>query len=159
MLPNRVDQGTSNLVGPARELIESESEHGMPDRCELRVAASIAASGSPVGMERVTVGLDDEGPLDQEVDSPDTGEPHLGSDAQSDIGSDEPGECLQSRLRRWVRLTDETGRSTRCPGHRCEVVGAEEVLMPSTVDRRDGVCPWQASERLGERVDEVDTRG
>ncbi len=150
------DQSSRGLLRPANELLVAESEDGPIRGREERVAATVHPSLAHIGMECVTIGLNDNPALDHEVDSPDPVETDLWDAPQTEIAYEETRQGLETGFCARVGQAHDNSGPCGVLANQREVGVIHESQVPRAIEGSDCSGHGQATCRLDECIDEVD---
>lgn len=144
-------------LGPGKHVRGEQADGDIAPGESGGVATPVAYLGFPTGVELAAVALDDEPPVDDEVDTADAIDDHLQLWAVTQRAQDQPHKGLDPRFAAPVQETAkhlEPGREP--PEDVVDTALVNESDVPRAVERRDGVPRRLTDDGLRERLGDLD---
>lgn len=140
-----------------RQHVRGEEPNGDVAASERRrVATAVAHLRIPAGVKLAAVAFDDEPPVNDEVDAPDTVDDHLQLRSVAKCAENQPDQRFHPRLAARIQeATKHTESPGEPPEHLVQTVLVDKTEMPRTVERRDRMPCGLTHDRLRERFCEV----
>jgi hypothetical protein len=149
------DHGPGDLLRPPDQLLVTESEHRPIHGREQSIPVSILSPLPSVHVELIAVSLDDDPPLDEEIDSSDPVKSGLGCRLQPEISDEQARKGLQTGFcARIGRSGDRTG-ARGVLTDRLEVCRREQAHVARAVHSRHRRMGRETSGGFEDRIDDV----